>query len=335
MYSRFLATAALLTMVSLVQAQTPDVLKGHTDLVYTLAFSADGKTLATGSFDNTIKLWDFAGGKEKQTLKDHKNSVYCVAFSKDGKYLASASQDTTIRLWDAKDGKFIRELKGHSKVVDCIVFSPDSKTLASCSSDKSVRLWNPDDGKEIKKLGDHKDSVYCVAFSPDGTLLASCGNSDGKTEPEIKIWDVKGQKEQKLLKVDKSKDAILEVAFVNNDTLISGGNDKFVRIWNLKDGKEVKKIGPMKSYVYGIALSKDAKKAAIVCYSGDLRIIEIDSGKELFKHELKKEDKKNLISYCVAWSPDETALVTAHEHSPGKKDKGGSITITKIKTASK
>jgi WD40 repeat protein len=325
MHTRFVPALALLLATALVQAQTPDVLKGHKDLVYSVAFSPDGKTLASGSFDNTAKLWDFAARKVQHTLEGHKSLVYCVAFSKDGKYLATSSQDNTIRLWNPKDGKFIRELKGHTKTVDTVAFSPDSKTLASCSIDKSVRLWNPDDGKEIKKLGDHKDSVYCVAFSPDGSLLASCGNSDSKTEAEIKIWDVKSQKELKTLKVEKSKDAILEVAFVNNDTLLSGGNDKIVRVWNVKEGKETKQLGKLDQYVYGIAVSKDGSKAAVCGYGGDIKVFDIASGKELFK-----DQAKGRITYCIAFTPDDTAVVTGLEKSTDKKDKGGVVKITKI-----
>src|SRR5262245_16852062 len=121
------AVGVLCCAALLVTAQTPREFKGHTGLVYSVAFSPDGKVLATGSFDNTVKLWDFATGKELHTLKGHTNQVYCVAFSPDGNLLASASQDKTIRLWDPKSGKFLRELKGHGDIVDTVAFSPDSK----------------------------------------------------------------------------------------------------------------------------------------------------------------------------------------------------------------
>src|SRR5436305_14981266 len=85
-------------------AQPPSEFKGHTNFVYSVAFSPDGATLATGSFDNTIKLWDFKTGKEKVTLKGHTSANYCVAFSPDVTLLTSASQDKTIRLWNVKGG---------------------------------------------------------------------------------------------------------------------------------------------------------------------------------------------------------------------------------------
>src|SRR5205823_12770675 len=91
--------------------QTPTELKGHTAQVYHLAFSPDGKLLATAGFDNLIKLWEFPAGKETKTLAGHSGPVYCVAFSPDGNTLASSSHDQTIRLWNVADGKFVRELK--------------------------------------------------------------------------------------------------------------------------------------------------------------------------------------------------------------------------------
>ena len=112
MKMRLALLIALFTAGTLALAQAPGrEFKGHSGLVFSVAFSPDGKTLATGSFDNTVKLWDFASGKELQTLKGHTASVYGVAFSPDGTLIASGSQDKTIRLWNPKDGKLVKN--GH------------------------------------------------------------------------------------------------------------------------------------------------------------------------------------------------------------------------------
>jgi WD40 repeat protein len=355
MHTRFALVLALLGLATVSQAQTtPEWLKGHKDIVNNAAFSSDGKVLATASSDNTVKLWEFPSGKVLFTLgvgdkdkdKDkvgHTKPVYCVAFSKDDKYLATGSQDTTIKLWNPKDGKFIREIKGHSDTVHGLAFSPDGKVLASCGAnkDKSVRLWNPDDGKEIKKLGDHKGSVYSVAFSPDGKYLASCGLGDDKTESEIKIWDVKAQKEHKVLKVDKAKESlaskagILDVVFTpDGKKVISAGYDKVLRVWNVEDGKELKKIDPWDKKktqtIYSLDISKDGKKAVAAGYGGNLYVWELESGKELFKVE-----QQGRITYCVVFTPDGSALVTCHEKSTDKKDKGGVAKVTPMKAGSK
>src|SRR3954469_20254986 len=108
MAHRLTSTLALLLLCSPAVAQAPTELKGHTGLIYSLAFSPDGKLLATAGFDNTVKLWDFATGKEVRTLSGHTGPVYCVAFSRDGATLASSSLDQSIRLWTVADGKLVR-----------------------------------------------------------------------------------------------------------------------------------------------------------------------------------------------------------------------------------
>src|SRR2546428_21020 len=120
------AILALLALVFLncsTFAQHPTELKGHTALIYHVAFSPDGKLLATAGFDNVIKLWEWPGGKEARTLAGHTGPVYCVAFHPNGTTLASGSLDKTIRLWNPADGKLIREIKGHTDIVDSIAFN--------------------------------------------------------------------------------------------------------------------------------------------------------------------------------------------------------------------
>jgi WD40 repeat protein len=325
----------LLTLAAPVLAQSPEELKGHTSLVYSVAFSPSGKLLATGSFDNTAKIWDFATRKELRTLKGHAAPVYCVAWSPDGKLLATASQDKTIRLWNPEDGKSLRELKGHTDIVDTVAFSPDGKLLASCSVDKSVRLWNPADGKEVKSLGSHKESAYNMAFSPNGQLLASCGN-DGW----IKVWDIKAQKELRQIgppspmatpaaaEPKKAKDAktppkknmqatptkelrdpITAVLFTpDNAHLLSIGFDRSLHVWKVADGAEVRKLGPTADDLFGLALSRDGKQAATAGYGGSLRVWDWAGGKLIFS-----QDHRYTITYCVTFTPDGKALVTGQE----------------------
>ena len=122
--------------------------------------------LATAGFDNAVKLWDFATGKEIRTLKGHTGPVYCVVFSKDGNDAGLVQPGQDHRLWNPADGKLIREIKGHTDIVDSVAFSPDGKLLASGSADKSVRLWNPADGKEVKNLGTHANRSTASPSAP-------------------------------------------------------------------------------------------------------------------------------------------------------------------------
>ena len=116
-------------------------LTGHSDPVYSVAFSPDGRTLASGSYDNTIKLWDVQSQREIATLTGHSDPVYSVAFSPDGRTLASGTWDKTIKLWDVQSQRQIATLTGHSNDVMSVAFSPDGRMLASGSRDKTIKLW--------------------------------------------------------------------------------------------------------------------------------------------------------------------------------------------------
>ena len=153
--------------------------------VTSVAFSPDGATLASGSDDETVRLWRVADGAPLRTLEGHTDYVRSVAFSPDGATLASGSGDNTVRLWGVADGAALRTLEGHTSFVTSVAFSPDGATLASGSGDKTVRLWRVADGAHLRTLEGHTLFVMSVAFSPEGATLAS-GSPDGT----VLLWGV-------------------------------------------------------------------------------------------------------------------------------------------------
>jgi len=160
-------------------------LTGHSDRVWSVVYSPDGRYLASGSMDKTIKIWEVATGKELRTLTGHSDWVWSVVYSPDGRYLASGSDDKTIKIWEVAMGKELLTLTGHSEVVRSVVYSPDGRYLASGSQDKTIKIWEVATGKELRTLTGHSQTVFSVAYSPDGRYLAS-----GSGDRTIKIWRV-------------------------------------------------------------------------------------------------------------------------------------------------
>ena len=162
---------------------------GHAHRVTAVAFNPDGTRLASGSWDQTVKVWDVATGREILSLTEHTGATTSVCWSQDGNRLVSGSSDKTVRVWDAHTGRQLHVLKGHTGSVTGVCFSPDGEMVASSSQDRTVKVWDARNGQLLHCLKGHTKEVSGVAFSPDGKRIASA--SEDKT---VKVWDAQTAK---------------------------------------------------------------------------------------------------------------------------------------------
>ncbi|CAD5955627.1 putative WD repeat-containing protein alr3466 [Planktothrix agardhii] len=295
-------TTTLPTPAAQVSWQNPTLvttLTGHSDAVSSVAFSPDGRTLASGSFDNRIKLWDVQSQREIATLTGHSSYVTSVAFSPDGRTLASGSDDNTIKLWDVQSQRQIATLTGHSSFVLSVAFSPDGRTLASGSWDTTIKLWDVHSQGEIATLTGHSSFVLSVAFSPDGRTLAS-----GSWDTTIKLWDVHSQGE--IATLTGHSDFVRSVAFSPDGRMLaSGSKDKTIKLWDVRSQRQIATLTGHSHFVRSVAFSPDGRTLASGSLDTTIKLWDVQS-----QGQIATLTGHSDVVYSVAFSPDGRTLAS-------------------------
>src|SRR6266850_2079004 len=290
--------------------------------IFGLEFSVDGRTLVTGNFNGTVKLWDVATGRVFRTLDGHTDVVYKGVFSPDEKLLASCSRDGKIKLWEVVTGQELRTLSGHTRPVKAVAFTPDGKMLGSVSNDGTLRLWDVASGSELRRFvhtHSHEvdDSVYSLMFISHGKSVMA-GNGDGT----ISFWEVASGKETRVLKGHSNGVFCLALSS-DGRSLASGSDDHAVILWDVATGNQIrifadKKMEGVSEHVRAVSLSSDGKWLASsevgFTQSGNefqylykrIKIWNLKTGEVVFNLDQPKLEINGL-----AFSPDNRVLAGA------------------------
>lgn len=296
-------------------AACEQILTGHQNRVWSVAISSDGRLAASGSNDNTVKIWDLETGVCLATLGGHRSHVLCVRFTPDGRRILSSATSTDteataasagveattaglIRVWDVASGRQLTTLEGHTATVWQIVALGDNQRALSGSWDRTLRLWDIDSGQCLQVLQGEEEDVFCLDVSSDMTQAVS-----GHREGLIQLWDL--ERRQCLGKL-KGHTAVVNAIRITADgrRAISCSDDRTVKIWDLQTFTCTGTLEGHDSWVMSIDISRDNSLIASADHRGVVNYWDLKTSARLHTSHLEH------AVLSVAFSPDSRHLIT-------------------------
>ncbi|MBD2676099.1 MULTISPECIES: WD40 repeat domain-containing protein [Nostoc] len=277
-------------------------LRGHEQEVNCLAFSPDGKFIASGSSDSTVCLWNIVGNPTAQFLLGHEQEVNCLAFSPDGKFIVSGSIDGILCLWDLQGNLMTQPWQGHEEGVIAVAFSSNSDSIVSVGFDGTVCLWDLQGNAITQPWRGHKEGVISVAFSPNGDCIVSVG-FDGM----VCLWDLQGNAITQPWHKHEAK--IICVAFSpDRKFIISGSSDSTVRLWDIQGNPIGQPWRGHEGRVNSVAFSPDGKFIISGSCDRTIRLWDID-GNPITQPWRGHEGQVN----SLAFSPDGKLIISGSD----------------------
>ncbi|NJM63126.1 MAG: hypothetical protein HC849_27805 [Oscillatoriales cyanobacterium RU_3_3] len=271
--------------------------------ILSVAFSPDGKLLATCDTDCNVRLWSVQTGQLLLICQGHTHWVRSVAFSPDGQIIASGGADCTVRLWDAKTGECIRIHQDCTDEIHAVAFSPDGRFVASGSADNTIRLWDVLGGNCCKILTGHTDWVRSVAFSPDGQVIAS-----GSVDSTVRLWDVKTG-ECLHICIGHSGWVRSVIFSLDRETFISGSSDKTIKFWDINTGECVQTYTGHTGGVFSVALSVNGQVLASGGGDKTIKFWDVNTGR-IIKTLYGQTDQ----IFAIAFNCDGQTLATISQN---------------------
>ncbi|MFE9939810.1 nSTAND1 domain-containing NTPase [Streptomyces hirsutus] len=282
-------------------------LDGHADTVRDIAWSADGRLLATASRDGTARVYEAESGRQLCVLPCDGAMVESVSFSPDGARLATAGRDQVVRVWDVASGGPVRQLTGAGDIGRQVAWSPDGRRIAATFKDQAVRVWEAGTGRLVRELRGHTGDVWGVAWAPDGSRLATASH-----DRTVIVWDAATGAATTTL--TGHTEFVEGIAWSpDGECLATGSGDHTARIWDARTGALRLLLRGHTDYVWNPAFSSDGRLLATPSSDRTVRVVRTEDAKEVAVLRGHTD-----TVWTVVWSPSGTRLATASTDGTGR-----------------